>query len=137
MKLTTKEVLALQFELNGYRLEGKTILNGLLTQKLKQSVKIKLNRLSDEVNKEVELYQKAQKEIYEQYGEKVVENDVEEIKLKDEHLEVAKKELDDLLNGEVMLDIKKLLFGMSEESLDTIDDDSYYPMMYKLLSYEK
>lgn len=137
MKLTTKEVLALQIELQGYQLQGKVILNGLLTQKLKQSVKIKLNRLAEEVNKEIELYNKAQKEIYEQYGEKVVENEVEQLKLKEDTLEIAQKELKDLQDNEIFLDVKKILFGMTEESLDTIEDDSYYPMMYKLLSYEK
>lgn len=137
MKLTTRELLALQIELQGYQLQGKVILNGLLTQKLKQSVKIKLNRLAEEVNKEIELYNKAQKEIYEQYGEKVVENEVEQLKLKEDTLEIAQKELKDLQDNEVILDIKKILFGMTEESLDTIEDDSYYPMMYKLLSYEK
>lgn len=138
MKLTTKELLSLQIELmKGYSHEGKELLKPLLLQKVKPSVKVKLSRLAEAVNKEVELYEKARKDVFEQYGEKIVENDVEQIKIKEENIEVAEKELTDLLTSEIDLDIKKLLFGMSEESLDTIDDDSYYPVMYKILANEK
>lgn len=133
MKLTTKDILNLQIELQGYQKDGEIILKGLLTQKLKQSVKIKLNRLAEEVNKEVSLFEKAKKDIFTQYGE---EKDNQLI-IKPENIEVADKELKEVIESEVELDIKKLLFGMSEESLDTIDDDSYYPVMYKLLSNEK
>lgn len=133
MKLTTKDILNLQIELQGYQKDGEIILKGLLTQKLKQSVKIKLNRLAEEVNKEVSLFDKAKKDIFTQYGE---EKD-NQLVIKPENLEVADKELKDVIESEVELDIKKLLFGMSEESLDTIEDDSYYPVMYKLLSNEK
>jgi hypothetical protein len=133
MKLTTKDILNLQIELQGYQKDGEIILKGLLTQKLKQSVKIKLNRLAEEVNKEVSLFEKAKKDIFTQYGE---EKD-NQLVIKPENLEVADKELKEVIESEVELDIKKLLFGMSEESLDTIDDDSYYPVMYKLLSNEK
>lgn len=133
MKLTTKDILNLQIELQGYQKDGEIILKGLLTQKLKQSVKIKLNRLAEEVNKEVSLFEKAKKDIFTQYGE---EKD-NQLVMKPENLEVADKELKEVIESEVELDIKKLLFGMSEESLDTIEDDSYYPVMYKLLSNEK
>lgn len=133
MKLTTKDILNLQIELQGYQKDGEIILKGLLTQKLKQSVKIKLNRLAEEVNKEVSLFEKAKKDIFTQYGE---EKD-NQLVIKPENLEVADKELKEVIESEVELDIKKLLFGMSEESLDTIEDDSYYPVMYKLLSNEK
>lgn len=133
MKLTTKDILNLQIELQGYQKDGEIILKGLLTQKLKQSVKIKLNRLAEEVNKEVSLFEKAKKDIFTQYGE---EKD-NQLVIKSENLEVADKELKEVIESEVELDIKKLLFGMSEESLDTIEDDSYYPVMYKLLSNEK
>lgn len=133
MKLTTKDILNLQIELQGYQKDGEIILKGLLTQKLKQSVKIKLNRLAEEVNKEVSLFEKAKKDIFTQYGE---EKD-NQLVIKPENIEIADKELKEVIESEVELDIKKLLFGMSEESLDTIDDDSYYPVMYKLLSNEK
>lgn len=133
MKLTTKDILNLQIELQGYQKDGEIILKGLLTQKLKQSVKIKLNRLAEEVNKEVSLFDKAKKDIFTQYGE---EKD-NQLVIKPENIEIADKELKEVIESEVELDIKKLLFGMSEESLDTIDDDSYYPVMYKLLSNEK
>lgn len=130
MNIKIRENQSLQIELNGYQVKDQVILKGLLSQKLKPSIKMKLSRLSEIVNKESERHDTINKELFDKYGE--IKGDA--MVIKPENLEVYQKEYSELLDSEFELDLKKIFGELNPEVFDTFEDEAYYPVFYKLMS---
>lgn len=135
MKITLKEVVDLNYELNGMVLEtteGKRVQvsKGILAQKTSMKLKLYLQRLNKVVMDEVKLYDETKKELFEKYAE----GEGDDKKIPDSSKEVIEKEHNDLLSAEKEIDVVNLWSGeITIETLETIETEENYPILLKLI----
>lgn len=135
MKITLKEVVDLNYELNGMVLEtteGKRVQvsKGILAQKTSMKLKLYLQRLNKVVMEEVKLYEETKKELFEKYAE----GEGDDKKIPDNNKELVEKEHNDLLSAEKEIDVVNLWSGeITIETLETIETEENYPILIKLI----
>lgn len=135
MKITLKEVVDLNYELNGMVLEtteGKRVQvsKGILAQKTSMKLKLYLQRLNKVVMEEVKLYEETKKELFEKYAE----GEGDDKKIPDNNKQLVEKEHNDLLSAEKEIDVINLWSGeITIETLETIETEENYPILIKLI----
>ena len=135
MKITLKEVVDLNYELNGMVLEtteGKRVQvsKGILAQKTSMKLKLYLQRLNKVIMEEVKLYEETKKELFEKYAE----GEGDDKKIGDNNKDVVEKEHNDLLSAEKEIDVVNLWSGeITIETLETIETEENYPILIKLI----
>lgn len=144
MKLKLKEVIDLNFELNGISVGGKVISNGLLQQKASMKVKLYIQRLNKIVADELKTFNETNKELFEKYAVEVKKDKKDkkdkkegaepEKEIPEDKREEYKKEYDDLLNAEKEIDVVNLWSNdLTIDNLATIETDEVYPVFFKLI----
>lgn len=139
MKITLKEFIELNFELNGMTLtkengEKEVMTKGVFVQKATPKTKLYLQRLNKIVTEEVELYNKEHEKLFKSIG--VQEGD--KIIIKEDKIEEYNKENNNLLSAEKEIDLASIWANdFTIDSLDSIETEEYYPILSKLLENNK
>lgn len=139
MKILLKEIIDLNFELNGMTLtkengEKEVKTKGVFVQKSTPKIKLYLQRLNKIVSEDVELYNKERESLFKKFGQEkdgviIIERD---------KLEEFNKEHNDLLNAEKEIDLASIWSNdFTIESLDSMETEEYYPVLSKLLENNK
>ena len=127
MKLTIADCLNLEIEIAGFtNNEGKVLLKGLLNEPLNLKTKYWLNRLATKLQAEKKAFTESRDALIKEIGEAQEDGSYSiPIKIGEElnpKYEVFNKQLQDLLDQEIEIDVHKF----SIESFD-FDSDSNYP----------
>jgi hypothetical protein len=117
-------------ELNGRKENGEIVLRGFLLQKMSAKTKLYVSRLNKIVQEEIELLDKANKELFDKYA--IGEGDNK--KLDEAGIELFNKESDELMKSEVEIQVATLWStDLSANDLASIETEEYYPIFYSLV----
>jgi|688.fasta_scaffold00656_65 hypothetical protein len=135
MKITLKEFVDLNFELNGMTVtkengEKEVITKGLFAQKASPKTKLYLQRLNKIVTEENELYNSELKKLYQKFGKE--ENGF--ITINPNVIEEFKKEQEILISAGKDIDLSSLWANdFTIDNLDSMVTEEHYPVLTKLL----
>lgn len=129
MKLTLKEVIDLNYELNGFGYQTKDgkfiqVTKGLIGQKTSMKLKLYFQRLNKIVQDEIKTFEELRKELVEKYEVKEGEDVNPELE----------KEYSELMKAEKEIDVQNLWSGdVTIDSLSDIQTEENYPIFLKLI----
>lgn len=132
MKLTLREIDALNYELNGLSFKTKDgqvfeQTKGLLRQNASMKLKVYLQRLNKIVQEENKAIEETMKELFEKYaeGEKQVPK---------EKMDAYTKEFEEIFLIEKEIDVDTIWMGeVTIDSLSSIETNENYPIFLKLI----
>ena len=130
MKINLNKLVMLFHELNGRKENGEIVLRGFLLQKMSAKTKLYVSRLNKIVQEEIELLDKANKELFDKYA--IGEGDNK--KLDESGIELFNKESEELMKSEVEIQVNTLWStDLSANDLASIETEEYYPIFYSLV----
>lgn len=130
MKLTLLEISNLNHEINGLQVDGKIVMNGLLSQKTSLKVKVYLQRLSKAIADDVKLYEDERLALYKKYGEEKEGK----YNILSENVQSFIKDLSELQAVEKEIEVKNLWSSdLNAESVASIETNEFYPIFLKLV----
>lgn len=105
LKLKAGQLELINYEIFGYA-DPKTkevAIQGLVREELPfETTKLNLKRLGKKIQEEVKTYQESTKEVWEKFGERVQNEDGQEVlKVPEDKIEEFRKAMDELMNADI------------------------------------